>query len=67
MELIAGWQARSLAGNDKGKTYVIKEDCGEYAFLIREDGKVLRKNKKHIQVIKTKKAVVNDHESNGCM
>ena len=52
MELKAGWQARVLAGNDRGKTFVITEDCGEYAFLIREDGKVLRKNKKHIQVIK---------------
>ena len=39
MELRSGWQARVLAGNDKGKTYVIKEDCGEYVFLIREDGK----------------------------
>ena len=52
MELKAGWQARVLAGNDSGKTFVITKDCGEYAFLIREDGKVLRKNKKHIQVIK---------------
>ena len=59
MVLISGWQARSLAGNDKGKTYVIKEDCGEYAFLIRDDGKELRKNKKHIQVIKRTK----DNES----
>ena len=52
MELKVGWHAKVLAGNDRGKTYVIKEDCGEYAFLIREDGRVLRKNKKHIQVIK---------------
>ena len=55
MELSSGWRARSLAGNDKGKTYVIKEDCGEYAFLIRDDGKVFRKNKKHIQIIKRTK------------
>ena len=55
MKLNAGWQAKVLAGNDKGKIYVIKEDCGEYAFLLREDGKVLRKNKKHIQVIKEQK------------
>ena len=52
MELRSGWQARVLAGNDKGKIYVIKEDLGEYAFLVREDGKLLRKNKKHIQVMK---------------
>ena len=55
MELNPGWKARSLAGNDKGKIYVIKEDCGEYAFLVREDGKLLRKNKKHIQVIKNER------------
>lgn len=55
MVLIPGWQAKSLAGNDRGKIYVIKEDSGEYAFLVREDGKVLRKNKKHIQVIKKTK------------
>lgn len=61
MELIPGWQARSLAGNDKGKIYIIIEDCGEYAFLIREDGKMLRKNKKHIQIIKETK---DDESSN---
>ena len=52
MELKPGWKASVLAGNDKGNIYVIHEDCGEYAALIREDGKMLRKNKKHIQVIK---------------
>ncbi len=54
MELNPGWKARSMAGNDRGKIYVIKEDLGEYVLLIREDGNVLRKNKKHIQVIKNK-------------
>ena len=57
MKMIPGWLASSLAGNDKGKTYVITEDCGEYVFLVREDGKKLRKNKKHIQVIKREKTV----------
>ena len=52
MELKSGWQARSMAGNDREKLYVIKEDLGEYVLLVREDGKMLRKNKKHIQVIK---------------
>ena len=47
-----GWMARSLAGNDKNKVYVIKEDRGEYVFLLDESGNVFRKNKKHIQVIK---------------
>ena len=47
-----GWMARSLAGNDKNKVYVIKEDRGEYVFLLDESGKIFRKNKKHIQIIK---------------
>ena len=47
-----GWKARSLAGNDKNIVYVIKEDHGEYVFLLDESGNVFRKNKKHIQVIK---------------
>ena len=53
MELKPGWRASVLAGNDRGKTYIIQEDLGEYVILIREDGKMLRKNKKHIQVIKS--------------
>jgi len=52
MEMIPGWQARSLAGNDRGRVYVIKEDRGEYVFLLGPDNRVFRKNKKHIQVIK---------------
>lgn len=55
MEMIPGWMARSLAGNDKGRIYVIKEDCGEYVFLLEKNGNVFRKNKKHIQVIKRTK------------
>ena len=55
MEMKAGWQAKSLAGNDRGMIYVIKEDRGEYVFLLAENGKQLRKNKKHVQVIKTTK------------
>ena len=52
MEMLAGWRAVSLAGNDKGRVYVIKEDCGEYVFLSDENGKIQRKNKKPLQVIK---------------
>lgn len=55
MELNPGWKAKVLAGNDKGKIYVIKEDLGEYVVLVREGGAMLRKNKKHIQVIKNKR------------
>ncbi len=56
MEMIPGWQARSLAGNDRGKVYVITEDRGEYVYLQKESGKTFRKNKKHIQVIKKYKS-----------
>lgn len=52
MEMKTGWLARSMAGNDRGRLYVIEQDCGEYVFLSDQDGKRLRKNKKHIQVIK---------------
>lgn len=52
MRMDSGWKAKSLAGNDKNKIYVIKEDCGEYVSLLDQKGKVIRKNKKHIQVIK---------------
>ena len=55
MEMKAGWQAKSLAGNDRGMIYVIKEDRGEYVFLLADNGKQLRKNKKHVQVIKRTK------------
>lgn len=55
MEMTVGWLARSLAGSDRGKLYVIEQDCGEYVFLLDENGKKLRKNKKHIQVIKKTK------------
>ena len=54
MEMNPGWHARSLAGNDRGKVYVISRDSGEYVFLLDERGKEFRKNKKHIQVIKEK-------------
>lgn len=45
MEMLAGWRAVSLAGNDKGRVYVIKEDCGEYVFLSDENGKIQRKKR----------------------
>lgn len=53
MEMTPGWMAKSLAGNDRGRIYVIKEDCREYVLLLDQNGKLFRKNKKHIQVIKT--------------
>lgn len=52
MEMTPGFLARSPAGNDKDKIYVITEDLGTYVSLLAENGRVLRKNKKHVQIIK---------------
>ena len=54
MEMSPGFLARSLAGNDKDKIYVISEDLGTYVSLIAENGRVLRKNQNHVQIIKTR-------------
>ena len=51
MEMTPGFLARSLAGNDKDKIYVITEDLGTYVSLLAENGRVLRRNKKHVQII----------------
>lgn len=51
-----GCMARSLAGHDKGRYFIILAEAGEYVTLA--DGKTRtiekpkRKNKKHIQLIK---------------
>lgn len=58
MKMKPGWQAKVKNGSDKGMIGVITEDCDMYAVLLREDGKVLRKNKKHIQVIKKQKVTI---------
>ena len=52
MEMTPGFLARSIAGNYKDKIYVISEDLGTYVSLLAENGRVLRKNKKHVQIIK---------------
>lgn len=52
MEMTPGFLARSIAGNDKDKIYVISEDLGTYVSLLAENGRVLRKNKKHVQISK---------------
>ena len=54
MEMTPGFLARSIAGNDKDKIYVISEDLGTYVSLLAENGRVLRKNKKHVQLIMVK-------------
>ena len=48
MEMTPGFLARSIAGNDKDKIYVISEDLGTYVSLLAENGRVLRKNKKQV-------------------
>ena len=45
MEMTPGFLARSIAGNDKDKIYVISEDLGTYVSLLAENVRVLRKNK----------------------
>ena len=40
MEMTPGFLARSLAGNDKDKIYVITEDLGTYVSLLAENGKI---------------------------
>ncbi len=52
MEVKKGWAARVLAGNDRDRIYAVEADEGRYAVLSDESGKRLRKNKKHIQIIK---------------
>lgn len=65
MKMEAGWMAKSLAGNDRGKLYVIKADDGAYVLLSGENGRVFRKNKKHVQVIKkTKEDVTSCRREN---
>ena len=34
MEMLAGWRAVSLAGNDKGRVYVIKEELRGICFPV---------------------------------
>ena len=51
-----GMLATSKAGHDRGVTYVIIGEDGEYVYLsdgqIRTVDKPKKKNKKHIQIIK---------------
>jgi ribosomal protein L14E/L6E/L27E len=57
---LLGLFAESRAGHDKGRIYIIINEAPEYVYVV--DGKLKtiekpkRKNKKHLQVIKTKTA-----------
>lgn len=51
-----GMLAKSMAGHDREKIYMIKEVCGEYVYLV--DGRLRqlehpkKKKRKHVQIIK---------------
>ncbi len=51
----AGMFARSKAGHDKGRLYLIEKTEGEYVYLVDGAGRTLakpkKKKQKHIQVI----------------
>lgn len=55
---MVGMLATAKAGHDKDNLYVIMREDGEYVYLvdgrIRTVDKPKKKNKKHIQIIKTK-------------
>ena len=57
MEMTPGFLARSIAGNDKDKIYVISEDLGTYVSLLAENGRVLRKIKSMSRSLETKQEV----------
>ena len=54
---MTGFLAYSLAGHDKGEIYFIIREAKEYVYvsdgLVRTVEKPKKKNKKHIQIIKT--------------
>ena len=52
MEFSKYTKARSKAGNDKNKVYIVKEVDERYVVLEDETGKIVKKNRKHIQFIK---------------
>lgn len=51
-----GLMAKSLAGHDAGKIYVILDSKDEYVYLVDGDVRKVdnpkKKNKKHLQIIK---------------
>ena len=52
MEMTPGFLARSRAGPDKEKISGVPEDLVTCVSVLAENGRVLRKNKKHVQIIK---------------
>lgn len=56
--------ARSLAGHDKDKVYIIIREDTDFVWLVDGDLRGLdhpkRKNKKHIQIIKSRTFAVED-------
>lgn len=69
MEFVQGMFARSLAGHDKNKLYVITSVEGEYIYLV--DGKIRtidrpkKKKKKHVQIDSHISEVIKQKISSG--
>lgn len=57
MEYKPGMLAKSIAGRDQNKLYVIMQEAGDFVFLcdgrLKNVEKLKKKRKKHIQLIKT--------------
>ncbi len=58
MEFEKGMLARSKAGHDAGKVFVIADSDDTYVYLVDGEGRTLahpkKKKKKHVQIIKEK-------------
>ena len=50
-----GFLARSMAGNDKGRRYTVEEDMGKHVHSTGPKGRLCKKSKKHVQLIKKTK------------
>lgn len=63
---MVGYLARSIAGHDNGKVYVIISEDDLCVLLsdgdIRKKANPKKKNKKHIQIIKKVVSINNDEE-----
>ena len=68
-EIRKGMFARSLAGHDAGKLYVVWETDQQYLYLtdgrLRKTDNPKKKKKKHIQVDYTVAPVISDRISSG--
>ena len=69
MEYKPGMMVKSIAGHDKNSIYVIIRECKDHVYVC--DGKLKmvekpkKKNKKHVQLIKTISEEVAEKTANG--